>query len=85
MSVERRIMALRGRAYDAGMQPVAVEMGTDEAVSLGGRLGLANYYMGLRLGFRSEPGVTVLALPNRRIGKFEVVCPTRFEEREEPS
>lgn len=42
-------------------------------------LGFVDYLCGLRIRCRDQPGIAVLALPDRRIGKFEIVPMRRFE------
>lgn len=69
------VLTLRRAAQLAGLRPVDVEVGPDCAPDLVG----AVCFAGMRVRPRSEPGAAVLALPNRRIGRYEVVCPARFE------
>jgi hypothetical protein len=75
-----RLQLLAAKVWDADMRPTAIELGPDVmgALSEAGLSGAVLFGMDVRT--RSEPGFAVLALPQRRIGRYEVVIPTRFEE-----
>src|SRR5207244_2360239 len=71
-----RAAKLMHRAYAAGLRPDAIELGFDE-----GMLAPAGeVILGMTVRRRARPGMAVLALPSRKIGRYEVVIPTRFEE-----
>lgn len=66
------ILQLRAQAEMAGLLPVTVEVGPESGIS-------GCMYAGMRVVHRAEPGAAVLALPARKIGRYEVVVPQRFE------
>lgn len=70
--VQRRAGALRSAALNAGMVPIAIEGPISDLAGMGGNL------WGLRLNIAER--LAVLALPNRKIGRYECVPPTRFVE-----
>lgn len=78
MTVFNRILNARRLVMQEGFVPVDVELGPAEREGLGSSFAGAGSIAGMRVQPRMEPGITVLALPNRKIGRYEIVPPTRF-------
>ena len=78
---QRAAFALRQKAMAAGYEPYALECGHDALVALCGDV-LAypgDTFAGMTIFARVQPRMAVLARPSRKIGRYEVVPPTRFE------
>jgi hypothetical protein len=75
MNIHHRIATLRRNAQNAGLKPVIVEVPFDDIDHTVG----PGMLFGMEV--RTEPGpLCVLALPSRRIGRYECIAPVRFEE-----
>lgn len=74
------IVQQRSAAMSAGMDPVIVEVGPTAATALGiYGLGIETI-CGMRVKRVSEDRIRLLCMPNRRIGRYEVVAPVPFED-----
>ena len=69
------ILSCRRDAELDGFAPWAVEVGPDYFRST-----LGVRFAGMDVRYRAERGATVFAVAGRKVGRYEVVTPERFEE-----
>jgi hypothetical protein len=80
--ISTRIAMLHGRValWKPGFKPTAVELGPQEYAQLCAEGGPNCQIYGMTIRARREPGIALVSMPDRKIGKYEVVLPLRFEE-----
>lgn len=80
MNVISRIIAGKEAAYAAGLRPCEVELGVDELKEVSHTICVlpGSSLLGMQVSTRPS-GIAILALPDRKIGRFECVVPERFE------